>query len=166
MSIFNKSRCLEKWIKHLIVLRDVGMTPQFLLRLIDPFHKSQNASDKYPTVHQFVAEMCAHVHISVTKLCILGNDWCIVGFVRHVFSQGTQESACLTQLYMISYNGLTWQEHPCLFSDNYIWFLIMAWHDKSIHVCSHTIIYDFLWWLDMTRASMFVHRRHLPANSW
>ena len=36
------------------------------------FHKSQNASEKYPTMHHFVAEMCTHVHISVTKYCIVG----------------------------------------------------------------------------------------------
>ena len=42
--------------------------------LIDPSHKSHNALDKYPTMHQFVTEMCTHVHIPVTK-------WCIVGYV-------------------------------------------------------------------------------------
>ena len=42
------------------------------LSLIDPFHKSQNASDKYHTMHHFVTEMCTHVHISVTKCCIMG----------------------------------------------------------------------------------------------
>ena len=35
---------------------------------IDPSHKSHNASDKYPTMHHFVTEMCTHVHISVTKM--------------------------------------------------------------------------------------------------
>ena len=37
-----------------------------------PFHKSHNASDKYPTMHHFVTEMCTCVHISVTKWCIVG----------------------------------------------------------------------------------------------
>ena len=43
--------------------------------MINPSHKSHNASDKYPTVtiHHFVTEMCTHVHISVT-------NWCIVGY--------------------------------------------------------------------------------------
>ena len=35
---------------------------------INPSHKSHSALDKYPTMHNFVA----HVHISVTKLCIMG----------------------------------------------------------------------------------------------
>ena len=35
--------------------------------LIDPFHKSHNAPELYPTMHQFVTEMCTHVHISVKK---------------------------------------------------------------------------------------------------
>ena len=37
---------------------------------IDSSHKSHNASDKYPTMHHFITEMCTHL---VTK-------WCIVGF--------------------------------------------------------------------------------------
>ena len=37
-----------------------------------PFHKSHNASDKYPTMHHVVTEMCTHVHISVTTCCIMG----------------------------------------------------------------------------------------------
>ena len=36
------------------------------------FHNSHNASDKYPTMHHFVTEMCTGVHISVTKWCIVG----------------------------------------------------------------------------------------------
>ena len=43
----------------------------------DPIHKSHKASDKYPPMHHFVTEMCTHVHISVTK-------WCIVGYRRRV----------------------------------------------------------------------------------
>ena len=39
---------------------------------INTSHKSQPASDKYPTMHHFVTEMCTHVHISVTNWCILG----------------------------------------------------------------------------------------------
>ena len=37
-----------------------------------PIHKSHNALDKYPTMHYLVTEMCTHVHISVTKWCIVG----------------------------------------------------------------------------------------------
>ena len=39
---------------------------------IDPSHKSRSASDIYPTVHHFVAEMWTLVHIFVTKWCIVG----------------------------------------------------------------------------------------------
>ena len=57
---------------------------------IDPDHKSHNVSDRYPTMHHLVTEMCTYVHISVTK-------WCIVGYgtgalwnlcdrsIRHIF---------------------------------------------------------------------------------
>ena len=46
---------------------------QYLVRVvIDPSRKSHNASNKYPTMHHFITEMCTHVHISVTKRCIVG----------------------------------------------------------------------------------------------
>ena len=38
---------------------------------IDSFHKSHNALDKYPIMHHFVTEMCTHMHIAVTKWCIV-----------------------------------------------------------------------------------------------
>ena len=38
---------------------------------IDPSQKSHNTSDKYPTMYHFVTEICTHVHISVTKWCIV-----------------------------------------------------------------------------------------------
>ena len=41
---------------------------------IDQLHTSHNAPVPYPTMHHFVTEMCTHVHISVTK-------WCIVGYL-------------------------------------------------------------------------------------
>ena len=33
--------------------------------LIDPSHKSPNASDKYQTMHHFVKEMYTHVNIFI-----------------------------------------------------------------------------------------------------
>ena len=41
---------------------------------IDQLHKPRNVPVPYPTMHHFVTEMCTHVHISVTK-------WCIVGYL-------------------------------------------------------------------------------------
>ena len=37
-----------------------------------PSRKSYNALDKYPTTHNSITEMRAHVHISVTKWCNVG----------------------------------------------------------------------------------------------
>ena len=51
-------------------------------RGVDPSHKSHNALDKHPTIHHFVTEMCTHVHISVTKRCIV-YDTSV--FVQHVY---------------------------------------------------------------------------------
>ena len=39
--------------------------------IIDPSHKSHNSLGQYPTMHLFVTEMCTHVHIPVTKWCIV-----------------------------------------------------------------------------------------------
>ena len=41
---------------------------------------SHNVSDKHPTMHHFVTEMCTHVHISHKK-----RDWFTVWFVREVY---------------------------------------------------------------------------------
>ena len=47
---------------------------------------------KYPTMYHFGTEMCTHVHISITKWCIVGLwDWCIVGFVRLAYWNVAQE---------------------------------------------------------------------------
>ena len=35
-------------------------------------HYSHNTFDKYPTMHHFVTQICKHVHISITKCCIVG----------------------------------------------------------------------------------------------
>ena len=46
--------------------------PHVLTSLLDTSHKSQNALHKYPTMHQFVAEMSTPVHFSVIKWGIVG----------------------------------------------------------------------------------------------
>ena len=42
-------------------------------------HKSENALDKYPTVHHFVTEMCYKA-----VYCGILDDYCIVGFMQQV----------------------------------------------------------------------------------
>ena len=39
---------------------------------MDPSYKFHNVLDIYPTMRHFVTEMCTHVHIYVTKECIVG----------------------------------------------------------------------------------------------
>ena len=48
------------------------MNWKFYFITIDTAHRSHNVSDRCPTVHLFVTEMCTHMDISVTKLCIVG----------------------------------------------------------------------------------------------
>ena len=57
-----------------------------------PSHKSHNASDKYPRMYHFVTEMCTHVHISVTK-------WCILGFVRTIYRNRRTERSHMQKWY-------------------------------------------------------------------
>ena len=57
----------------------------------DPSQESHNASDKYPTMHYFVTEMCTHVHISVTKQCIVGYE---NGALWDLCNRSTSMSSC------------------------------------------------------------------------
>ena len=53
---------------------------------IDKSNKSHNASDKYPTMHHFVTEMCTCAHFCY-KIVHRGIwDCCIVGFPQQVYS--------------------------------------------------------------------------------
>ena len=52
------------------------MDPLFPSILIEPSHKSHNASDQYLTMYHFVAELCTLVKKSVTK-------WCTLRIVQH-----------------------------------------------------------------------------------
>ena len=73
---------VEQWITH--------SSPMWCLCWvqIDPTHKPHSAPVSYPTMHHFVTEMCTHVHISVTK-------WCIVGYGTGV-------------LWDLCYRSVTW----------------------------------------------------------
>ena len=64
--------CVQTLIKYL----HLSLSHYVILRYRDPFHKSHNALDEYPTMHHFVTEMCMHMHISVTKWCIMGLVHC------------------------------------------------------------------------------------------
>ena len=65
---------LRRLVSARTILYQILITFQevFNCKGIDLSHKSHNAPDKYPTMHHFVTEMCTHVHISVTKWCIMG----------------------------------------------------------------------------------------------
>ena len=45
----------------------------------------------YPTVHHFVTEIRTYVHISGTKLCIMGYVWCIWGFMRWAYASSPED---------------------------------------------------------------------------
>ena len=52
---------------------------------IVPSHKSQDARNTYPTIHQFVTEICtATTHTFVSETCTVVHipvtNWCIVGY--------------------------------------------------------------------------------------
>ena len=63
------------WCIHTRYKRSIKPSIMFslvFLKLIEPSHKSQNASLPYPTMQHLVTEMCTCVHISATKWCIMG----------------------------------------------------------------------------------------------
>ena len=66
---------LNNWDKYATwTYRDIynqNKEQQNSMYIWDLSHNSHNASNKYPTMHHFVTEMCTHVHISVTKWCIV-----------------------------------------------------------------------------------------------
>ena len=74
-------------------------------------HKSHNALDKYSTMHHFVAEMCTHVHISVTKWRVVGYGtgalWDCVFGLTDATSFDTQISKCAITGFMVSSLGIT-----------------------------------------------------------
>ena len=99
-----------------------------VLSPLDPSHKSNHASDKYPTLHHFVTEMCTSVHISVTK-------WCIVGY-----GTGVLWDLCNRT---IDIPPLMWHSQPLFLAPNYDQFSQST--TCSILSCNiHSIIYQ--WW--------------------
>ena len=54
------------------------------IHLWDPSHKSHNASDKCPTIHHFVTEMCIHIHFCYKMVHHGIWEWCIVEFEQQV----------------------------------------------------------------------------------
>ena len=62
----------------------------WLIRLswtVDPSHKSHNA----PFCNR-------NMHIFVTKWCIVGWDWCIVGFVQQFYWMPSQNKKCVQEM--------------------------------------------------------------------
>ena len=61
-------------VGHVTLVAIVGTLYSDHRHILDPARKINNASDKYPTMHHFVTEICTRVHIYVTKRCIVGHD--------------------------------------------------------------------------------------------
>ena len=109
----------------------------------DPSHKPHNASDQYPIMHCFVTEMCTHVHISVTKWCIVGQDNCIVGFLRMVYFVSTTTELSGPVCLSFHQDGKTdRQDHPAV-----LWYIH---YHFSLHLCSNVVwmsTWKVLMWL-------------------
>ena len=126
----------------------------------DLIHKSHNAIVPYPTMQHFVT----HVHISVTKQCILGYFLCILGLVKWVHYPTTEVTcsflnSCnnfnLTQLqlhnsilriYIYIYIYIYWTANiNALFS----WNLIKNTHlGYEIHCLLYKCIHPAILWLE------------------
>ena len=108
--------------------------------LIDPSQKSQDGSDKYPTIHHFVPEIYTHVHISVTKWCVVGYG---IGVIR-------AKGPC--QYTHLSINEITIEIAEIIYSYH------QSWTNKHDVLCNHNTpkgLFRFftpccvLWWLHL-----------------
>ena len=86
---------------------------------MDLSHKPHNPLSKYPTIHDFVTEMCTHAHISITKWCIVEyetgalRDLCDVSLLFHYVAE---------MKWFTSYVNQTQnEEHPTM----------MTWHGNG-----------------------------------
>ena len=70
------------------------------LNLSLPLSLSHNVLDNYPTIPNFVTEMCTHVHISFTKWCIVGNGTSVFSGMGLVHC-----GICATGLWQGKYEG-------------------------------------------------------------
>ena len=68
---------------------------------MDPSNKFHNALDEYPTMHHFATQMCTHVHISVTK-------WCIVGYLCNAFGVYSTGAWVTKKISMLKSMLQTW----------------------------------------------------------
>ena len=68
-------KAIHRLTSLLCILWNLHQTLLIAMKLgwIYPSHKSQNAFVPYPTMQDFVTEMCTCVHISVTKWCNVGH---------------------------------------------------------------------------------------------
>ena len=102
-----------------------------------PSQKSHDTSDKYPTMHDFVTEMCTHVHICVTKWCIVGYGtgalWVlcerfIVHYVPLNFTHwGQVMHICISKLSHQCWNTVNW-----ILRNKLQWFFLLKFkHSHS-----------------------------------
>ena len=84
--------------------------------LIDPPHKSNDTSDKYPIMNHFVTEMCIHGHISVKNWCIMGYgtgalwdlwDWSILKLTAWQVALGKVFFYILQKLFWDTWSSAT-----------------------------------------------------------
>ena len=120
---------------------------------IEPSHKSHNASDEYPKMHHFLAEMCTHMHISVTKWCIVGYGTGALWDLRNWSIVSGLMMGCVTLAgiavitFLVTYKS----SHCSLFQDRapvdsiYGWWVPLRWrhygHDSvSNHQPHHCLL--------------------------
>ena len=109
-------------------------------------HKSHNASDKYPTMHHFVTEMCTHVCTFLLQNDALWDmalvhcgiwNWCIVNMVYWSFIHGSSWLGLIkvkTDMYI----------YVCVITILFIRIHIVSTactpHARTHHICMETIL--------------------------
>ena len=145
---------------------------------IDPSHKAHNASD-YPTMHHFVTEMCTHVHISVTKCCIMGygtakisssmKAWAMSHFTPNIGIILGMRSVSERWRYNVTSSLIGWahtQNVPCGVSDLWDHNKILRGGDLShLHVpdCIWVFFY-FVWFVFIHHNFQFYFELYTYCN--
>ena len=111
------------------------MAVKIVVPLTDQSHKSHNSSNKYPTIHHFVTEMCTHAHISATKYCIVGYEDCIVGFVKLFY----QMFETMEELQKVFFLGCNWFNLP-VSSEAEIDIMVMSYNCHGFQFPDHSTV--------------------------
>ena len=137
---------LQSWHHNI----DTGRAAKWWQGETNPFLKSHNALDKYPTMHPFVTEMCTHVLISVTKWCIVGYG---TGASWDLWDWPTLESSNSYQCKCNHSFGdaSSARGRPC-------------WLCRPLPYVNLSYFCQYIWWIDVRENPLQIHRVYVHSR--